>query len=138
MARILVLFLMGFSSLAWSAGSSDPDLKGRSIVLEDKMGKFEVRVAPKSGRVDVYTLRSGAGNEENQIPRSATITLFRDLDTTQVVELQAISPPSESAVHYQGKLSQAASSFMGVELKFRFPQGSGPERILRSKSLPSK
>ncbi len=81
-------------------------------VVENKASKFEVKLDPNSSHIEIFNLKPA---EKASRPRS--VTLYRDTDTSQTIELKAADPRDEFP-RFEGELAPNAGSFVGFELKF--------------------
>lgn len=105
---LFALALLGFSGSA---------LADESVIVEDQEHKFEVKVDKKSGKVDVFTLKSG----ETKQPRKMSLSLLKNESTGETIELRAVGPQGTqgaSTPQFQGSLGPFAGSYIGIELQF--------------------
>lgn len=81
-------------------------------IVEDEDHRFEVKLDPGRKLVNVYTLRSN-----KPLPTSMSMTLFQDSSTGHRIDLEAVDP-SQALPQYQGQLSVANASSMGIAIRF--------------------
>ncbi|MBI3542489.1 MAG: hypothetical protein HY075_04350 [Deltaproteobacteria bacterium] len=101
-----------WATLAFASSQSGPH-GGQVVHDPDTTNKFEVKIDPDNGKIQVYSLRP-----EIKQPKSMAITLFKDPDNAQTIELKAANPVVNAPPRFEGELGPNAGSYAGFELKF--------------------
>lgn len=110
MTKKMMLFMMMFFSQTIHAAEATGPHGGQ--VVQSEAHRFEVKIDPDGGNIEVYTL-----NRRKQPPKNMSITLFRESGTGQTVTLNAVNM-RDPLPRYQGELSLASGSYVGAELRF--------------------
>ena len=108
----LLIFCLSTFTAAEESQQTAPEGPHGGSVVSGKHNKFEVTIDPTQKSVHVYTLEAKKG-----APKKMRITLFRERGSGNTIDLQSMNL-KEALPQYQGKLSVANDSYVGVELRF--------------------